>query len=150
MFSRNFFRLKECCNSALLGLYYCNGLLAKGTVSYLAEGLRSIVLIESLKAFCTLFLSLLPLLSGSLLNAFDFAIHFRVMHNFFTECCKFLSMSCAPLLSVHLLLGKVCFPLFKVCRLVVELWGFKWLVDLSYKLFDLFLIVGAQFLWRHC
>lgn len=150
MFSRNFFRLKECCNSALLGFYYCIRLHAKGTVSYLAERLRSIVFIESLKAFCTLFLSLLSLLSGSLLNAFDFAIHLRVMHNFFTECCKFLSMGCAPLLSVHFLQGKVRSPLFKVCRLVVELWGFKWLVDLSYKLFDLFLIVGAQFLWRHC
>ena len=115
------FPARECCNSALLEFYYCIRFHAKGTVSYLAESLRSIVLVESLEAFCTLFLSLLSLLSDSLLNAFDFAIHLRVMHNFFTECCNFLSMGCTPLLTVHLLLDKVRSPLFKVCRLVVEL-----------------------------
>ena len=133
---------RECCNSALVGFYYCLGLLAEQLVSYLAECGRSLHLVKSLHNFCTLFLSLLSFNSVGWSDALDFTINLRVMLYFLTESSNLLCMGCSLFLTLSLLLRQCCSSLFEVW-FIVKLRGLQWLTDLGNKPIDVSLIISS-------
>ena len=109
---------RECCNSALVGFYYCLGLLAEQLVSYLAECGGSLHLVKSLHDLCTLFLSLLSFDSVGRSDAFDFTINLRVMLYFLTKGSKLLCMGRSLFLTLSLLLCQSCSPFFEIWFIV--------------------------------
>ena len=138
---------RECCNSALVGLYYCLGLLAEQLVSYLAECRRSLHLVKSFHDLCTFFLSLLSFNSVSWSDALDFTIKLGVMFYFLSESSNLLRMGCPLFFTLNLLLCQCRSSFFEVW-FIVKLRGLHWLTDLGNKPVDVGLVIGGQFLWK--